>query len=93
LKDQCERAGSDAPPVSAHELANFPGSALHMFRKDAAPFAELSVREDLRLGAFSRRWDGETRGDLGRVLERFPALAERIDQTAGTLSGGDVHAQ
>ena len=64
-----------------------------MFRKDAAPFAELSVREDLRLGAFSRRWDGETRGDLGRVLERFPALAERIDQTAGTLSGGDVHAQ
>jgi branched-chain amino acid transport system ATP-binding protein len=50
---------------------------------------ELSVRENLRLGAFSRRWDGETRGDLGRVLERFPILAERIDQAAGTLSGGE----
>jgi branched-chain amino acid transport system ATP-binding protein len=50
---------------------------------------ELSVRENLQLGAFSRRWDGETRGDLARVLERFPALAERIDQTAGTLSGGE----
>jgi branched-chain amino acid transport system ATP-binding protein len=50
---------------------------------------ELSVRENLRLGAFSRRWDAETRGDLGRVLERFPILAERINQTAGTLSGGE----
>ena len=50
---------------------------------------ELSVRENLRLGAFSRRWDAETRGDLGRVLGRFPILAERIDQAAGTLSGGE----
>jgi branched-chain amino acid transport system ATP-binding protein len=50
---------------------------------------ELSVRENLRLGAFSRRWDAETRGDLGRVLERFPILAERINQAAGTLSGGE----
>jgi branched-chain amino acid transport system ATP-binding protein len=50
---------------------------------------ELSVRENLRLGAFSRRWDAETRGDLGRVLERFPILAERIDKAAGTLSGGE----
>jgi branched-chain amino acid transport system ATP-binding protein len=50
---------------------------------------ELSVRENLRLGAFSRQWDAETRGDLGRVLERFPILAERINQAAGTLSGGE----
>jgi branched-chain amino acid transport system ATP-binding protein len=50
---------------------------------------ELSVRENLRLGAFSRRWDAKTRGDLERVLERFPILAERIDQAAGTLSGGE----
>jgi branched-chain amino acid transport system ATP-binding protein len=50
---------------------------------------ELSVRENLRLGAFSRRWNAETRGDLGRVIERFPILAERIDQAAGTLSGGE----
>jgi branched-chain amino acid transport system ATP-binding protein len=50
---------------------------------------DLSVRENLRLGAFSRRWDAETRGDLGRVLERFPILAERINQAAGTLSGGE----
>jgi branched-chain amino acid transport system ATP-binding protein len=50
---------------------------------------ELSVRENLRLGAFSRRWDSEARADLDRVLDRFPVLAERIDQMAGTLSGGE----
>src|SRR5215470_11074595 len=50
---------------------------------------ELSVRENLRLGAFSRRWDAETREDLELALERFPILAERIHQTAGTLSGGE----
>ena len=52
-------------------------------------FRELSVRENLRLGAFSRPWDAETRSDLDRVLERFPVLAERTNQTAGTLSGGE----
>ena len=50
---------------------------------------ELSVRENLRLGAFSRRWDAEARADLDRVLHRFPVLGERINQTAGTLSGGE----
>jgi branched-chain amino acid transport system ATP-binding protein len=49
----------------------------------------LSIRENLRLGAFSRRWNRETRDDLDRVLARFPILAERIEQTAGTLSGGE----
>ncbi len=50
---------------------------------------ELSVRENLRLGAFSRKWDAETRADLDKVLGRFPVLAERINQIAGTLSGGE----
>lgn len=50
---------------------------------------ELSVRENLRLGAFSRPWDDEARADLDRVLDRFPVLAERLDQMAGTLSGGE----
>jgi branched-chain amino acid transport system ATP-binding protein len=50
---------------------------------------ELSVRENLRLGAFARKWDAETRADLDGVLERFPILAERLNQMAGTLSGGE----
>ena len=50
-------------------------------------FAELSVRENLRLGAWMRR--GRMRGEHERVLAHFPALAERAGQPAGTLSGGE----
>ena len=50
---------------------------------------ELSVRENLRLGAFSRPWNSEARADFDRVLERFPILRERLNQHAGTLSGGE----
>jgi branched-chain amino acid transport system ATP-binding protein len=50
---------------------------------------ELTVRENLRLGAFSRPWDAAARADLDRVLARFPVLRERLDQHAGTLSGGE----
>jgi branched-chain amino acid transport system ATP-binding protein len=50
---------------------------------------ELSVRENLRLGAFARKWDAETRADLDGMLERFPILADRLNQMAGMLSGGE----
>ncbi len=53
-------------------------------------FPDLTVAENLRLGAFTRR-DGaaEVALDRARFLERFPILAERADQPAGTLSGGE----
>ena len=72
--------------MRAHEIAQL---GVAYVPEGRGTFRELSVRENLRLGAFCRRWDAETRGDLDRVLERFPVLAERIDQTAGTLSGGE----
>jgi branched-chain amino acid transport system ATP-binding protein len=50
-------------------------------------FGELSVRENLRLGAWTRR--GRLGGEEERVLAHFPALAERTRQPAGTLSGGE----
>jgi branched-chain amino acid transport system ATP-binding protein len=52
-------------------------------------FAELSVSENLRLGAHVRRDRAGVRADKERVLERFPILAERRDQAAGSLSGGE----
>jgi branched-chain amino acid transport system ATP-binding protein len=48
---------------------------------------ELSVRENLRLGAYVRR--GDAAADRARVLGYFPRLAEREGQAAGTLSGGE----
>jgi branched-chain amino acid transport system ATP-binding protein len=53
------------------------------------PLRQLTVRENLLLGAFSRRWDKTAAQDLDDVLERFPALRERLAQFAGTLSGGE----
>jgi len=50
-------------------------------------FGELTVRENLRLGAWTRR--GRMRGEEDRVLGHFPALADRARQPAGTLSGGE----
>ena len=50
-------------------------------------FAELTVRENLRLGAYTRR--DSTRAEEERVREFFPWLEERAGQQAGTLSGGE----
>jgi branched-chain amino acid transport system ATP-binding protein len=50
-------------------------------------FAELTVSENLRLGAYARR--GSLRDDFRRVFEYFPWLERRGAQEAGTLSGGE----
>jgi branched-chain amino acid transport system ATP-binding protein len=50
-------------------------------------FAELSVEENLRLGAYTRR--GTVAGDIRRMSEYFPWIGERLGQHAGTLSGGE----
>src|SRR5262249_12008266 len=52
-------------------------------------FAELSVDENLRLGAHVRSDTLGIKADYERVLERFPILARRRTQAAGTLSGGE----
>jgi len=52
-------------------------------------FVDLTVRENLRLGAYVRRDRSARKDDYDRVLERFPVLRDRLDQRAGTLSGGE----
>lgn len=51
-------------------------------------FAELTVVENLKMGAYTRR-DNEISRDLERVYDLFPRLKERVSQRAGTLSGGE----
>lgn len=51
-------------------------------------FPELTVRENLMMGAYTRR-DREIRDDVDQVLGYFPILKERLKQEAGTLSGGE----
>jgi branched-chain amino acid transport system ATP-binding protein len=52
-------------------------------------FANLTVSENLELGAYQRRDRNEIRAARQRVFELFPKLEERIQQPAGTLSGGE----
>lgn len=52
-------------------------------------FQNLTVRENLELGAFLRRDSVEIKRDMENVFELFPRLKERIRQNAGTLSGGE----
>ena len=52
-------------------------------------FTALSVDENLRLGAYVRRDRAEVARDLDKAYARFPRLAERRHQQAGTLSGGE----
>jgi branched-chain amino acid transport system ATP-binding protein len=52
-------------------------------------FPELTVRENLRLGAYTRRDARTVEQDLQRVFNYFPRLRERLGQNAGTLSGGE----
>ena len=52
-------------------------------------FQNLSVRENLELGAYLRRDKAEIRRDTEKVFALFPRLKERVKQNAGTLSGGE----
>ena len=52
-------------------------------------FPRLTVRDNLRLGSYLHRWRPDREALLGEAFELFPRLAERLDQRAETLSGGE----
>ena len=52
-------------------------------------FTNLTVAENLLLGAYIRKSEAEIQADLETIFELFPRLAERRSQSAGTLSGGE----
>jgi branched-chain amino acid transport system ATP-binding protein len=52
-------------------------------------FSNMTVRENLNLGAYQRTDKSAIRSDLDRCYSLFPVLAERREQRAGTLSGGE----
>jgi len=79
-------AGRPLRGCATHEIVRL---GLGYVPEGRGTLRELSVWENLRLGAFARTWNAEARADLDGVLARFPILAERIGQHAGTLSGGE----
>jgi len=65
-----------------------PRRGLVMVPEGRGVFSQLTVEENLAMGAFAHR-DADVRRDLARQYESFPRLKERRNQTAGTLSGGE----
>ncbi len=81
LLEGSEIAGHPAHTIVSRGLAHVPEGRL--------VFPDLTVKENLMMGAYLRRDRREIIGDLEWVGEFFPRLRERIGQLAGTLSGGE----
>ena len=79
--------GKDCTQVPAYQRV---GLGVAMSPEGRGVFADQTVRENLMLGAYSRRKDpAATQAAIEREFTRFPRLRERQDQLAGTLSGGE----
>ena len=78
--------GRDVKGLSTHRVVGL-GAAL--VPEGRAIFGNLSVRENLLLGAFVNRSPAAIDKNLARSVQLFPRLGERIEQNAGTLSGGE----
>lgn len=74
--------GKDVTGVAPHRLVR---SGLGQSLEGRRIFAELTVRENLRVAVLGRK----SADDVARALDLFPRLAERMGQPAGTLSGGE----
>jgi branched-chain amino acid transport system ATP-binding protein len=82
---QIEFRGSRTNGRPAHEMARL---GIAYVPEGRGTLRSLTVRENLVLGASAQPRGHNLDSDLRNVLDRFPALAERVDQIAGTLSGG-----
>src|SRR5690554_5149107 len=82
--------GTDLTQLPAHAV---PKAGVAYVPQGRRLFAELTVAENLEIGLMARGEKGAAHGAstdaLDRVLALFPVLRERLDQVAGTLSGGE----
>ena len=80
-----EFKGESIVGVKAHKIVE---RGLALCPEGRRVFAQMSVAENLDMGGYTRS-DAENRETIEHVYERFPRLRERMEQSAGTLSGGE----
>ncbi len=78
--------GKDISHVGAHKIVSMGIAHVPEGRR---VFANMTVLQNLRMGAFTRTDKDEIEESLQKVYQRFPRLRERQGQVAGTLSGGE----
>jgi branched-chain amino acid transport system ATP-binding protein len=81
-----EYKGTDIVGIPAHKLV---GQGLVQVPEGRHVFAEMTVMENLDMGAYLRKDKDEVARDKEKVFLKFPRLKERVGQLAGTLSGGE----
>ena len=81
-----EFEGKEISKIPAHKIVYMGMSHVPEGRR---VFSQLSVLENLKLGAYSRKDPAEIEESLANVYKRFPRLEDRKKQLAGTLSGGE----
>lgn len=79
--------GQNITTLPAHRTASLGIANVPEGRK---PFANLTVRENLKLGAYLTKGKSHMNSAMARVFKSFPRLQERLTQSAGTLSGGEL---
>ena len=87
-----KRSGSVV--FDGHDITKMPSHRIVQLGMTLVPevsciFQELSVYENLLMGAYTIKNQQQFKADLESIYERFPRLAERRNQIAGTLSGGE----
>src|SRR5437660_2143984 len=80
-----EFEGSSIVRCAPHKIV---GLGISHVPEGRAVLKRMTVLDNLRMGAYVRA-DAEIESDIGAAFERFPALAERRQHLAGTLSGGE----
>lgn len=78
--------GNDLTKIPAHKIVSMGMAHVPEGRR---VFSELSVLQNLKMGAYTRKDKEEIEQTLNTVYEHFPRLKERQNQLAGTLSGGE----
>ena len=78
--------GKDITKVPGHKIV---GMGMAHVPEGRRVFANLTVYENLKMGAYSRKDKNEIAHNLEMVYKSFPRLEERKNQSAGTLSGGE----
>ena len=77
---------TDLTRIPAHKVVSLGMAQVPEGRR---VFSQMSVLQNLKMGAFTRSDKSEVEATLGLVYKRFPRLRERKNQPAGTLSGGE----
>ncbi len=75
--------------ITALPAFNLPSLGLAMVPEGRGVFARMSIKENLLMGAYTRRDHSEIEADIEKWFTIFPRLKERAGQLAGTLSGGE----